>query len=95
MSAQAAADSASEAGESATAAKVSETNAASSASAAKVSETNAADSATAAQQAVEGFGLEVGTTTTGEPGTDAAVEERVGKLEAGGVEPGRTRGARG
>lgn len=52
----------------------SETNAASSASAAKVSETNAAASATAAREAVDGFGLEVGTTTTGEPGTDAAVE---------------------
>lgn len=73
-SAQAAADSASKAGESATAAKASETNAAASASAAKVSETNAADSATAAQQAVDGFGLEVGTTTTGDTGTDAAVE---------------------
>ena len=73
-SAQAAADSASKAGESATAAKVSETNAASSASAAKISETNAAASATAAQNAVDGFGLEVGTTTTGDPGTDAAVE---------------------
>lgn len=73
-SAQAAADSASKAGESATAAKISETNAASSASAAKISETNAAASATAAQQAVDGFGLEVGTTTTGDPGTDAAVE---------------------
>lgn len=72
-SAQAAADSASKAGESATAAKASETNAVSSASAAKISETNAADSATAAQNAVNGFGLEVGTTTTGEPGTDAAV----------------------
>ena len=59
---------------SATAASQSETNAASSASAAKASETNAAASATAAQQAVDGFGLEVGTTTTGEPGTDAAVE---------------------
>lgn len=73
-SAQAAADSASKAGESATAAKASETNAASSASAAKISETNAAASATAAQNAVDGFGLEVGTTTTGEPGSDAAVE---------------------
>lgn len=72
--AQAAADSASKAGESATAAKVSETNAVSSASAAKISETNAAASATAAQNAVDGFGLEVGTTTTGEPGSDAAVE---------------------
>lgn len=46
----------------------------SSASAAKISETNAAASATAAQNAVGGFGLEVGTTTTGEPGSDAAVE---------------------
>lgn len=69
-------------------AKQSETNAASSAEsasqsastsstsaeAARTSETNAAASATAAQQAVDGFGLEVGTTTTGEPGTDAAVE---------------------
>lgn len=45
-----------------------------SAQAAAQSETNAADSATAAQQAVDGFGLEVGTTTTGEPGSDAAVE---------------------
>ena len=35
--------------------------------------TNAAASATAAQQAVDGFGLEVGTTTTGEPGSDASV----------------------
>lgn len=72
-SAQAAADSASKAGESATAAKASETNAASSASAAKISETNAAASATAAQQAVDGFGLTVGSVTTGEPGTDASV----------------------
>lgn len=60
--------------ESATNAKESETNAASSAEAAKTSETNAAASATAAQNAVDGFGLEVGTTTTGEPGTDAEVE---------------------
>lgn len=59
---------------SATAASRSETNAASSASAARVSETNSAASATAAQQAVDGFGLEVGTTTTADPGTDAAVE---------------------
>ena len=36
--------------------------------------TEASASATAAQQAVDGFGLEAGTTTTGEPGTDAAVE---------------------
>lgn len=35
---------------------------------------DAAASATAAQNAVDGFGFEVGTTTTGEPGTDAAVE---------------------
>ena len=73
-SAQAAETSKTNAATSATAAKASETNAASSASAAKASETNAAASATAAQQAVEGFGLEVGTTTTGEPGTDAVVE---------------------
>lgn len=74
VNAQAAAQSASQASASASAAKASETNAASSASAAKISETNAAASATAAQNAVGGFGLEVGTTTTGEPGTDAAVE---------------------
>lgn len=73
-SATAAQQSASDASASASAAKASETNAASSASTAKVSETNAADSATAAQQAVDGFGLAVGTTTTGDPGTDAAVE---------------------
>lgn len=72
-SATAAQQSATESSTSAQAAKASETNAASSASAAKTSETNAADSATAAQQAVDGFGLEVGTTTTGDPGTDAAV----------------------
>lgn len=70
----AAAQSATEASASASAAKASETSAASSASAAKISETNAAASATAAQNAVGGFGLEVGTTTTGDPGTDAAVE---------------------
>lgn len=70
----AAARSASQASESAQAAEASKTNAAASASVAKVSETNAAASATAAQQAVGGFGLEVGTTTTGEPGSDAAVE---------------------
>lgn len=69
----AAAQSASEVSTSAQAAKTSETNAASSAEAAKTSETNAAASATAAQNAVDGFGLEVGTTTTGDPGTDAIV----------------------
>ena len=58
---------------SASAAEASKTNAAASASAAETSETNAAASATAAQRAVEGFGLEVGTTTTGEPGSDASV----------------------
>lgn len=73
-SAQAAEASKTNAAASASAAEASKTNAASSASAAKISETNAADSATAARQAVDGFGLEVGTTTTGEPGTDAAVE---------------------
>lgn len=69
-------------------AKQSETNAASSAEsasqsastastsaeAARTSETNAATSATAAQQAVDGFGLTVGSVTTGEPGTDASVD---------------------
>lgn len=72
-SAQAAETSKTNAAASAAAAKASETNAAASASAAKTSETNAAASATAAQQAVDGFGLEVGTTTTGEPGSDASV----------------------
>lgn len=70
----AAAQSASEASEAAQAAETSKTNAASSASAAKISETNAAASATAAREAVDGFGLTVGTTTTGNPGTNAAVE---------------------
>lgn len=69
-------------------AKQSETNAASSAEsasqsastastsaeAARTSETNAATLAAAAQEAVDGFGLEVGTTTTTDPGTDAVVE---------------------
>ena len=72
-SAAAAQQSATNAASSASAAKASETTAAGSASAAKISENNAAASATAAQQAVDGFGLEVGTTTTGDPGTDAAV----------------------
>lgn len=73
-SAQAAADSASKAGESATAAGTSERNAASSATQAPQSATAAAQSASEAQNAVDGFGLQVGTTTTGEPGTNAAVE---------------------
>lgn len=73
-SAQAAADSASKAGESATAAGLSERNAAQSAVQAAQSATDAAQSASDAQNAVNGFGLEVGTTTTGEPGTDAMVE---------------------
>ena len=72
-SAQTAETSKTSAAASASAAETSETNAAASASAAKASETNAAASATAAQQAVDGFGLEVGTTTTGEPGSDASV----------------------
>lgn len=72
-SAQEAETSETNAASSASAAKVSETNAAESATAAASSETNAATSATAAQNAVDGFGLEVGTTTTGEPGSDAAV----------------------
>ena len=73
-SAQAAETSKTNAASSASAAETSKTDAAASASAAKASETNAADSATAAQQAVDGFGLEVGTTTTGKPGSEAAVE---------------------
>ena len=73
-SAQAAEASKTNAASSASAAEASKTNAAASASAAQASETNAAASATAAQRAVDGFGLQVGTTTTGEPGTDAAVE---------------------
>ena len=73
-SAQAAEASKTNAAASASAAEASKTNAAASASAAKTSETNAAASATAAQNAVDGFGLAVGTTTTGEPGSDAAVE---------------------
>lgn len=72
-SATSASQSASQAQSSTTAAKASETNAASSASAAASSETNAAASATAAQQAVNGFGLQVGTTTTSNPGSNAAV----------------------
>lgn len=73
-SAQAAETSKTNAATSAQVAETSKTNAASSASAAASSETNAAASATAAQNAVDGFGLQVGTTTTGEPGSDAAVE---------------------
>lgn len=74
QSATAAAGSASAAGGNAQAAAQSASDASASASAAKTSETNAADSATAAQQAVDGFGLTVGSVTTGEPGTDAAVD---------------------
>lgn len=74
QSATAAAGSASAAGVNAQAAAQSASQASASASAANTSETNAAASATAAQNAVNGFGLEVGTTTTGEPGTDASVE---------------------
>ena len=75
-SAQAAEDSASKAGESATAAVLSERNSASSAAQAAQSATAAAYSASKAQDAVDGFGLQVGTTTTGNPGTNAAVEIR-------------------
>lgn len=75
-SAQTAADSASKAGESATAAGASERNAASSAAQAAQSATAAAYSASKAQDAVDGFGLQVGTTTHGNPGTNAAVEVR-------------------
>lgn len=75
-SAQAAKDSASKAGESATAAGTSERNSASSAAQAAQSAKAAAYSASKAQDAVDGFGLQVGTTTTGNPGTNAAVEIR-------------------
>lgn len=50
------------------------TDARASADAAANSEQQAAASATAAQNAVNGFGLQAGTTTTGEPGSNAAVE---------------------
>lgn len=80
--------SASAAASSAQASKTSEANSASfmkaassaassaavSAEAAKTSETNAALSSAEAQQAVGGFGLEAGSTSTREPGTDAVVE---------------------
>lgn len=76
----AAASSATAAAASASAAKASETAASQSAQTATEqvssigdSVERAAASATAAQQAVDGFGLEAGTTTTGEPGTNAAV----------------------
>lgn len=75
-SAQAAKDSASKAGESATAAVLSERNSASSAAQAAQSATAAAQSASKAKDAVDGFGLQAGTTTTGNPGTKAAVEIR-------------------
>lgn len=78
-----AANSTTEASQSATAAKQSEynaaesaRNAASSAALASQSATAAAYSASKAQDAVDGFGLQVGTTTTGNPGTNAAVEIR-------------------
>lgn len=74
--AQAAEDSASKAGKSAAAAVLSERNSASSAAQAAQSATAAASSASKAQGAVDGFGLQVGTTTTGNPGTNAAVEIR-------------------
>lgn len=72
--ADAAKDSETTAASSAATAYRSETNAASSVSAAKVSEANAAASATAARNAVDGFGLTVGSVTTVDPGTDAAVD---------------------
>lgn len=50
------------------------TDARASADAAANSEQQAAASVTAAQNAVNGFGLQAGTTTTGEPGSNAAVE---------------------
>lgn len=50
------------------------TDARASADSAANSEQQAAASVTAAQNAVNGFGLQAGTTTTGEPGSNAAVE---------------------
>lgn len=52
------------------------TDARESAEAAASSATAGAQSASKAQDAVDGFGLQVGTTTTGNPGTNAAVEIR-------------------
>jgi hypothetical protein len=82
-SAEAAANSANQASASASAAQASEhnaaeskRNAASSAAQAAQSATAGAQSASKAQDAVDGFGLQVGTTTTGNPGTKAAVEIR-------------------
>lgn len=75
-SARAASQSATAAAGSATAAGASERNSASSAALASQSATAAAYSASKAQDAVDGFGLQVGTTTTGNPGTNAAVEIR-------------------
>ena len=60
--------------ESATAAVLSERNAAQSAVQAAQNATAAAQSASDAQNAVNGFGLQAGTTTTGEPGMNAVVE---------------------
>lgn len=72
-SADAAANSANQAAVFASAGQVSERNAANSAMQASQSATAAAQSASKAQDAVDGFGLQVGTTTTGNPGTNAAV----------------------
>ena len=76
-----AANSAMQASQSATAAKQSEDNAAESERNAASSAAQAAQNATAAAQsaseayyAVDGFGLTVGSVTTGEPGTDATVD---------------------
>ena len=61
------------ASQSATAAAGSASAAGGNAQAAAQSASDASASASAAQQAVDGFGLNAGTTTTGEPGSDAAV----------------------
>lgn len=72
--ADAAANSEKQAAASASAAQTSERNAADSATQASHSATAAAQSASEAYYAVDGFGLTVGSVTTGEPGTDATVD---------------------
>lgn len=72
--ADAAANSEKQAAASASAAQTSERNGADSATQASHSATAAAQSASEAYYAVDGFGLTVGSVTTGEPGTDATVD---------------------
>lgn len=72
-SATAADSSAQAASTSSESARTASDSATSSKNAAAQSASQASASASAAQQAVDGFGLEAGTTTTGQPGSDAAV----------------------